>query len=82
MSGKKIIDGLKDAIAGRAARGAVYSNGEAIQRYTDCPVCSGATLTVKGRCDVCGARKIALTRIKLSDETIADLDAIFDRHRS
>lgn len=58
----KIAAGLRDAIAGKIARATVYrvKDGKAtpVQRYTQCYGCGGGTLTVKGRCDSCGDRKV------------------------
>jgi hypothetical protein len=58
VSAAKIIAGLKDAIAGRWARATLYDGGKPVQRYSECRACTNCTLTIKGRCDLCGARKI------------------------
>jgi uncharacterized OB-fold protein len=60
MSAKKIIDALNEAIAGKIGRATVYRGGVPILRYTECHDCGNVTGTERGRCDTCGARKIAI----------------------
>lgn len=57
----KIAAGLKEALSGQWAKATLFENGRPVQRYTPCATsagCGNITLTVSGRCDLCGARKI------------------------
>lgn len=55
----KIMAGLKDALEGRWSSATAFKDGKPVQRYTPCRGCGGLSLTVRGRCDTCGDRKIA-----------------------
>lgn len=55
----KIMAGLKDALEGRWASATLFGDGKPIQKYTPCCGCGGITLTIRGRCESCGDRKIA-----------------------
>ncbi|WP_141339715.1 hypothetical protein [Bradyrhizobium sp. USDA 3458] len=55
----KIMAGLRDVVEGRWASATLFHNGKPIQRYTPCRGCGGLSLTVRGRCDSCGARKLS-----------------------
>jgi hypothetical protein len=58
----KIKAGLEEALSGRWARATLFENGRPVQRYTPCD-CGNVTLTVGGRCELCGARKfVSITR--------------------
>lgn len=48
---EKIANGLREALA------VVRGDAEPSKFYTPCYGCGNATLTISGRCDLCGDRK-------------------------
>lgn len=56
----KIMGGLRDALDGRWARAVLYKDGMPVQQFTLCRGCGGLTLTIRGRCESCGDRKLSI----------------------